>query len=269
MRTRVGAAVLFVALAAVVAVLAGRSWLHPDNGSMADGDALVSHGRDIFRQTKRYAAAYVGNDLSCSNCHIDAGRHAGAAPISAAYPHFPAYSARDKRDITFGERLQECFEFSLNGVAPPADGDVVTALTAYARRLSENAVREAVVLTRGFPELDAAPLPPSPARGAVVYANRCSICHGADGGGQGAEGTVVFPPLWGEKSYNAGAGMARTGTAAAFVAANMPLGQGGTLPPQDAWDVGAFINSQTRPPAPQERTQRMLAQEPTSSSHGR
>ena len=256
-----------VALAAL-SLLVGRSWLWPDADAVADGE-LVGQGRAVFTQTKRFAADYVGNDLSCSSCHIDAGRHAGAAPISAAYPHFPAYSPRDKRDITFAERLQECFEFSMNGVAPPADSEVVTALVAYARWLSETATREGVVPARGFPELPAASLLPSPTRGAVVYASRCAICHGTDGSGQSVEGSVVFPPLWGETSYNAGAGMARIATAAAFIAANMPLGQGGTLAAQDAWDVAAYIDGQGRPEGPEGRAQRALAQTPTASADGR
>ena len=47
--------------------------------------------------------------------------------------------------------------------------------------------------------------------------------------------------------------MHRIDTAAAFIKANMPLGQGGTLTDQQAWDVAAYINSQPRPPDPRTR----------------
>jgi len=57
----------------------------------------------------------------------------------------------------------------------------------------------------------------------------------------------AFPPLWGCASFNAGAGMHRVPTAAAFIKAKMPLGQGGTLTDQQAWDVAAFMNSHPRP----------------------
>ena len=43
--------------------------------------------------------------------------------------------------------------------------------------------------------------------------------------------------------------MHRVPTAAAFIKANMPLGQGGTLTDQQAWDVAAFMNSHSRGPA--------------------
>ena len=41
--------------------------------------------------------------------------------------------------------------------------------------------------------------------------------------------------------------MARLNTAAAFAKANMPLGQGGSLSDQDAFDVAAFFIRQPRP----------------------
>jgi thiosulfate dehydrogenase len=47
--------------------------------------------------------------------------------------------------------------------------------------------------------------------------------------------------------------MHRINTAAAFIKANMPLGQGGTLTNQQAWDVAAYINSKPRPPDPRTR----------------
>src|SRR5262245_26216431 len=85
-------------------------------------------------------------------------------------------------------------------------------------------------------------------RGKEVYAKKCASCHGADGAGVvGAQGEMLFPPLWGPQSFNIGAGMARLNTAAAFVKANMPLGQGGTLTDQEAFDVSVYFTQQPRP----------------------
>jgi thiosulfate dehydrogenase len=44
--------------------------------------------------------------------------------------------------------------------------------------------------------------------------------------------------------------MANVNTAAAFIQANMPLGQGGSLTEQQAWDVATFIDSHERPQDP-------------------
>ena len=78
---------------------------------------------------------------------------------------------------------------------------------------------------------------------------------GRDNGLEAAEAAeqgqrYQFPPLWGPDSYNNGAGMARTITAARFVHANMPLGTTFEEPQisgDDAYDVMAFVNSQPRP----------------------
>jgi thiosulfate dehydrogenase len=60
----------------------------------------------------------------------------------------------------------------------------------------------------------------------------------------------VFPPLWGPESYNWGAGLADVDKATGFIKANMPLGLGGTLSDQDAWDVATFVDGHERPQDP-------------------
>ena len=84
--------------------------------------------------------------------------------------------------------------------------------------------------------------------GAKIFAQKCALCHGKDGEGVYNEhGETVFPPLWGPRSFNIGAGMARVNTAAAFVKANMPFGQDNTLTDQEAFDVSVFFTHQPRP----------------------
>ncbi len=73
---------------------------------------------------------------------------------------------------------------------------------------------------------------------------------GADGQGQSSGGKPVFPALWGARSFNWGAGMGDIRNAADFVKANMPLGLGGTLTDQEAWDVATFMDSHERPQDP-------------------
>lgn len=100
------------------------------------------------------------------------------------------------------------------------------------------------------------PTPAEPAlaadftRGRTVFEEKCSLCHDADGQGQRAHGTTVFPPLWGPHSFNWGAGMASIKNASGFIKANMPLSQGNTLTDQQAWDVATYMDSQERPQDP-------------------
>ena len=95
--------------------------------------------------------------------------------------------------------------------------------------------------------IDAA-LKPNAAHGRQVYAAKCASCHVADGSGiANPTGGYVFPPVWGSASFNVGAGMARTYTAAAFIRHNMPLGQGNSLSDQEAVDVADYVAHQPRP----------------------
>ena len=64
-----------------------------------------------------------------------------------------------------------------------------------------------------------------------------------------------MPPLWGDDSFNAAAGRAKTAYAAAYVRANMPFGvqyRNTVLSVQQAWDVVAYMISKPRPPTPPE-----------------
>jgi thiosulfate dehydrogenase len=211
----------------------------------------VRLGQRIFTETYRYARRYSGNDLACSHCHLDAGRRANAAPLWAAYGMYPAYRAKTDRNSTFEERLQQCFRFSMNGIAPALDAPELRALVAYAHFLSRGVPVGVEQSGRGFPQVRHTGFDPSPARGDLVYKGQCLPCHGADGQGQARDGGgFVVPPLWGRGAYNRGAGFADSERLAGFVAANMPPGAGARLTDQQALDVAAFINLQWRPGDP-------------------
>jgi thiosulfate dehydrogenase len=213
------------------------------------GDA-VRLGESIFHDTQGNAREFVGNSLQCSNCHLDSGRLANAAPLWAAYVAYPAYRAKNEHVNTFEERLQGCFLYSMNGKAPASNDKVMVALESYAYFLAKGAVIGADLPGRGYPKL-AKPAKLDDAHGQQVYAAKCALCHGADGGGQSAaDGSVVFPPLWGSRSFNWGAGMSSITNAAGFIKANMPFSQGNTLTDEEAWDVASYMDSQERPQDP-------------------
>jgi len=210
----------------------------------------VALGRRIFLDPGKYASAYVGNRLSCENCHIDAGRLARSAPMWGAYPAYPAYRSKNGHVNTFAERLQGCFRFSMNGKAPPLGDPVLVALETYAYWMSKGAPVGASLPGRGYPKLPKPRLAPDYARGEKVFKRDCALCHGGDGQGQQVAGRTVFPPLWGPESFNWGAGMHQVNNAAGFIKANMPLGRGDTLSDQDAWDVAYFMDAHERPQDP-------------------
>ncbi len=94
-------------------------------------------GEKIFRDPGTYAAEFVGNQLRCSNCHLQAGRLAGASPMWAAYVAYPAYRSKNGHVNSFEERLQGCFRFSMNGKAPKLGDPVLVALESYSYFLAK------------------------------------------------------------------------------------------------------------------------------------
>ena len=211
---------------------------------------MVKLGKNIFTDTGKYASKYVGNGMSCANCHLDAGRLANSAPLWAAWVSYPAYRGKNKMVNTMEERLQGCFRYSMNGTPPPAGSDELKALMSYSYWLASGAPTHTNLPGRGYPKLTKPDKAPDYQRGQVVFDKNCALCHGADGQGTKVNGRYAFPPLWGKDSFNWGAGMHRINTAANFIRANMPLGKGGTLSVQDAWDVAYFLNSHERPQDP-------------------
>ena len=211
---------------------------------------VVRLGRKIFRHTRQNAPAYVGNGLNCVNCHLDAGRLADSSPLWGAYGMYPQYRKKNGHVNSYGERLQGCFMYSMNGKAPPLDDKVIVALETYSYWMAQGAPLGVKLPGAGYPKVPAPAKAPDYARGQAVFARDCALCHGADGQGQKVAGDYVFPPLWGPDSFNWGAGMHELDKAAAFIKANMPLGRGGMLNDQDAWDVAMFMDAHERPQDP-------------------
>lgn len=232
----------------------------------AFGDA-VRRGKAIFDDTPKHAGEFVGNTLSCANCHIDSGRKADSAPMWGAWTMYPAYRKKNDRVNTLEERLRGCFTYSMNAPASPASttpppGDpILNDLQAYIFWMAQGLPTAKAMPGRGYPEFDKPEDGYSAERGAAVYKAQCAICHGDDGAGLVTEFGQQFPPLWGAESYNWGAGMHRINTSAAFIRANMPLGKPNSLTEQEAWDVAAYINSRPRPADPRQKGELRVADE--------
>jgi|GEM_PF-571186 len=216
-------------------------------GPMGD---VIRQGEQIFLHTAANAKGFVGNSLNCVNCHLDAGRRPDSAPLWGAYVSYPAYRSKTKEVDTFASRLRGCFMYSMNGKAPPEGGPVLVALESYAYWLAKGAPTGEKLPGAGYPKVPKPPQAPDIERGRAVFAAQCALCHGADGQGQRAGDTQVYPPLWGARSFNWGAGMAGVDKAAGFIKANMPFSKANTLTDQEAWDVAQFMDAQERPQDP-------------------
>ena len=161
-------------------------------------------------------------------------------PLVGVYARFPQYRTRSATVEIIEDRINDCFERSMNGKALPRDSRAMRDVVAYLAFLSYGIPVGAQVVGQGIPRLE--PLAGDTVRGRELFASACTVCHGADG-----QGTNAAPPVWGPHSYNIGAGMARVRTAAAFIHQAMPFDKPGTLTPQQSFDLAAYINSRPRP----------------------
>ena len=201
-------------------------------------------GYKIVVDTQQYAKPYVGNRLNCTNCHLDGGLNPNAASFVGLAAVYPEYRARNERVNTLTDRVNECFERSLNGRALPPDSSKLQAVVAYITWLSRGVPSGATISWRGFQRIQSQ-RPIDSDNGKKVFASKCAFCHGSDG-----LGTMAAPPVWGPQSYTIGADMARVSVAAAFIKSNMPRSWGWSLSDDDAHDVAVYINAQPRPDFP-------------------
>lgn len=203
--------------------------------------ALIHQGKLVFDETPKFAPNYVGNALACSDCHLNSGTAAYSAPMIDLSGLFPMFNKRAGHVISFQNRIQECFTRSEAGKPLPVDSWQMRALVAYVDWLSRDGEKGKPYFGRGFVKLPK--LAGNPIHGKMVYMSQCSGCHGADGAGVPPE----LPAVWGSNSYDDGAGMNNPAKMAAFVLHNMPQNNPGTLTPQQAYDVSAFIHTMPRP----------------------
>jgi thiosulfate dehydrogenase len=205
--------------------------------------ASIAQGYAILVQTRHLMRGYVRADLECADCHLAGGTQARGGSFVGTYARFPQWNKRAHRVIALQDRIAECFLYSMNGRAPAYNSKAMIAIVAYIAWLSRG-----VPIGASQPPSDryVEPLPneaPSLARGSALFAQRCTTCHGADG--QGISG--VYPPLWGSRSFNDGAGMAHLDRMTGFVRYNMPQDAPGSLSLRDAYDVAAFVLVHARP----------------------
>lgn len=208
--------------------------------------SAARHGFEIMVETQTHAADYVGNKLQCTNCHFAGGDTTGGAQggisLVGVAAKYPDYDARDKKIIDLPERINGCFLRSMNGKPLPLDSELMLALVTYLHWISQEQP-----IYGELPFLGLKPLKKiksgEPAEGKRTYDVYCALCHRDDG--QGGKET---PPLWGDGSFNSGAGFNNEITLATFIYWNMPYFDATpVLSEEQAFDVAAYILSHPRP----------------------
>ncbi len=215
----------------------------------------IIYGKRLLNETKRLLPEHVGAQMNCNSCHIAQGKIPLGDPYINSYNFYPRVMPRAGKEVDLEARINGCFKRSMNGKPLDRESPEMKAMMAYMKWLAQNTPKDQKVDINNAGEVDTT-LVGDPARGEKIYYAQCATCHGDNGEGiKDARGDIVFPPLWGDESFNIGAGMARTYKAAAFVKYNMPMGiqtqglwgHGNVLSDQDAVDVAEFFTHKPRP----------------------
>lgn len=210
-------------------------------------EEVIQLGESIVKNTTTHSMSkdFVGNALNCTSCHLDNGRHPTAGSFLGTATAYPAWSPREERVITLEDRVLNCFMRSCNGTRPPLGSQVSVAVTTYITSLSQNLPvkmnPQRPVGPRALKALLVKSDQSDIKRGASLFASRCAECHQADG-----EGDKDNPPVWGNQSFNDGAGLSTVDNLAAWLKVAMPLDDT-NLTDQQAVDIAAFVNSHKRP----------------------
>ncbi len=236
-----------------------KLWVAPDFSTISNNELgkKIIYGRELIANTSKYlgpkgSVARFSNGMNCQNCHLDAGTKPFGNNYGGVASTYPKFRERSGSIENIYKRVNDCFERSLNGNALDTTGKEMQAIKAYIIWLGKDVPKKEKPKGAGITELVFIDRPADTEKGKIIYLQKCKSCHSENGEGKlNADGlNYQYPPLWGNSSYNLGAGLYRLSRFAGYVKSNMP--QGATwdkpqLSDEEAWDVAAFVNSQPRP----------------------
>lgn len=238
----------------------------------------VFYGKELIAHTSVYLGprgkvAHIANGMNCQNCHNEAGTKPFGLNYTAVAATYPQFKARSNSVVSIADRINGCFQRSLNGEELDTNGREMQAMIAYMKWLGRDVKKGVKPKDAGIVKLVYLNRAADPIKGEAVFISTCQTCHGTKGEGalavSGKE--YKYPPLWGKNSYNDGAGLYRISNFAGFVKSNMPYGvdyRHSILTDEQAWDVAAFVNSQDRPHKDQHADWKDLKRKPIDFPFG-
>jgi thiosulfate dehydrogenase len=234
-------------------------WLAPDINTILDTKQkeLVNYGKELIAHTSKYlgpkgTVLKMSNGLNCQNCHLQSGTVIFGSNFGSVASLYPRFGPRSGTIENISKRVNDCFERSMNGRTLDSTGREMQSILSYINFIGSNVKKGKKAPGSGFKDLAFLNRAADPEKGKAIYIEKCQLCHQADGQGlfYPDHSEYIYPALWGEHSYNDGAGLYRIGNFAKFVKYNMPQGstyQNPRLTDEEAWDVAAFVNSEPRP----------------------
>ena len=241
-------------------------------------DELLKYGEELIRNTSYYIG-FNGtkmkstNGLNCQNCHLDGGQKPWGNNYLSVAANYPQIRKRSGKMTDINDRINGCLQRSLNG--SPIDSTVLEmkAMVAYIAWLGQDVTTGKKAEGSKIYPIEFLDRAADPVAGKNIYESKCISCHQTDGHGVLAENgrSFTYPPLWGQLSYNDGAGLYRLSKFAGYAKMNMPFGvthENPQLTDEDAWDLAAYVNSMPRPEKDKDNDWPNLADKPIDHPFG-
>ena len=220
----------------------------------------VQYGKELILHTSKYfgptgSLSQTSNGMNCTNCHLDAGTRDFGNNYKAVFANYPKFRERSGKLETLEKRINDCFQRSLNGTILPTKSPELEAMIAYLNSVGKDVPKNTTPVESGITKLKFLDIAANPEKGKLVYQKNCMECHSENGEGKISSikdsSYYIYPPLWGENSYNISAGLNRIQKLSGFIYDNMPNNlathEKPVLTEEEAWNVAAYIISQPRP----------------------
>jgi thiosulfate dehydrogenase len=233
-------------------------WIGWNHSFIKREDSLTQYGYQLITNTAFYLGPkgkviHSSNGMNCQNCHLQAGTIPWGNNYSAVASTYPKFRNRSSTVETISKRVNDCIERSLNGNPIDTNSKEMNAIIAYLKWIGAEVPIGKKPKGSGIEDISFLNRAADKTKGEKVYQTNCARCHGENGEGQMNSELwgYTYPPLWGNHSFNIGAGLFRLSRMAGFIKNNMPYQEATYKSPkltdEEAWDVAAYIVSQPRP----------------------
>jgi thiosulfate dehydrogenase len=218
---------------------------------------IIRYGYQLITNTAQFLGlkgivSHITNGMNCQNCHLDAGTKPWGNNYGAVASTYPKVRVRSGLKESIEMRVNDCLQRSLNGLPLDSLSKEMRGMVAYIKWLGNEVPKGEKPKGSGIVDLPFLKRAADPLKGRKDYIISCASCHGINGNGKTALNGIgyLYPPLWGNQSYNDAAGLYRLSRFAGFIKNNMPNPcnyHHTVLSNEAAWDIAAYVNSQPRP----------------------
>ena len=234
-------------------------WHAPDTTSIPTDEAgeQIRYGKKLIAQTARYlgpkgSVMQISNGMNCQNCHLNGGTKPFGNNYGSVASLYPRLRARSGGLESIEKRVNDCIERSLNGKILDSLSREMRAIVAYISWVGKDVPKGKKANGAGLFDMAYLNRSADTIKGKSLYASKCAVCHSNNGEGLKRSNSIdyVYPPLWGENSFNISAGLYRISNFTKYIYANMPLGathDNPLLTEEQSWDIAAYVLSLPRP----------------------